>query len=131
MNIMPRKFYLDDIFDEMMLPKKEQHMKCDIYEKDGNYHIEMDVPGFDKKDISIEANDGYLTITAEKNSEDEEKNENKNYIRRERVYGKVERSFYLGDLDQDKIDAEFKNGILNIVVPKKEETSNKKRIEIK
>ena len=65
------------------------------------------------------------------NSEDEEKNENKNYIRRERVYGKVERSFYLGDLDQDKIDAEFKNGILNIVVPKKEETSNKKRIEIK
>lgn len=131
MNIMPRKFYLDDIFDEMMLPKKEQHMKCDIYEKDGNYHIEMDVPGFDKKDISIEANDGYLTITAEKNSEDEEKNESKNYIRRERVYGKVERSFYLGDLDQDKIDAEFKNGILNIVVPKKEETSNKKRIEIK
>ena len=131
MNIMPRKFYLDDIFDEMMLPKKEQHIKCDIYEKDGNYHIEMDVPGFDKKDISIEANDGYLTITAEKNSEDEEKNENKNYIRRERVYGKVERSFYLGDLDQDKIDAEFKNGILNIVVPKKEETSNKKRIEIK
>ena len=128
---MPRKFYLDDIFDEMMLPKKEQHMKCDIYEKDGNYHIEMDVPGFDKKDISIEANDGYLTITAEKNSEDEEKNENKNYIRRERVYGKVERSFYLEDLDQDKIDAEFKNGILNIVVPKKEETSNKKRIEIK
>ena len=131
MNIMPRKFYLDDIFDEMMLPKKEQQMKCDIYEKDGNYHIEMDVPGFDKKDISIEANDGYLTITADKNSEDEEKNENKNYIRRERVYGKVERSFYLGDLDQDKIDAEFKNGILNIVVPKKEETSNKKRIEIK
>lgn len=131
MDIMPRKFYLDDIFDEMMLPKKEQHMKCDIYEKDGNYHIEMDVPGFDKKDISIEANDGYLTITAEKNSEDEEKNENKNYIRRERVYGKVERSFYLGDLDQDKIDAEFKNGILSIVVPKKEETSNKKRIEIK
>lgn len=131
MDIMPRKFYLDDIFDEMMLPKKEQHMKCDIYEKDGNYHIEMDVPGFDKKDISIEANDGYLTITAEKNSEDEEKNGNKNYIRRERVYGKVERSFYLGDLDQDKIDAEFKNGILNIVVPKKEETSNKKRIEIK
>ena len=131
MDIMPRKFYLDDIFDEMMLPKKEQHMKCDIYEKDGNYHIEMDVPGFDKKDISIEANDGYLTITAEKNNEDEEKNENKNYIRRERVYGKVERSFYLGDLDQDKIDAEFKNGILNIVVPKKEETSNKKRIEIK
>lgn len=131
MDIIPRKFYLDDIFDEMMLPKREQNMKCDIYEKDGNYHIEMDVPGFDKKDISIEANDGYLTISASHNSEEDYTGEDKNYIRRERVYGKVERSFYLGDLDQDKIDAEFKNGILSIVVPKKEETSNKKRIEIK
>ena len=131
MKLVPRNYYLDDLLDSFLSTEDDNKMKCDIYEKDGNYHIEMDVPGFDKKDISIEANDGYLTITAEKNSEDEEKNENKNYIRRERVYGKVERSFYLGDLDQDKIDAEFKNGILNIVVPKKEETSNKKRIEIK
>ena len=54
MDLIPRKFYLDDIFDDFISSKKEQNMKCDIYEKDGNYHIEMDIPGFDKKDIQIE-----------------------------------------------------------------------------
>ena len=99
MDLMPRKFYLDDIFDDFMPAKKERNMKCDIYEKDGDYHIEMDVPGFKKEDISLEVNDGYLTIKAEKNNEVKEEDEGKNYIRRERSYGKYERSFYLGDLD--------------------------------
>lgn len=131
MDLIPRKFYLDDIFDDFISSKKEQNMKCDIYEKDGNYHIEMDVPGFKKEDISIEASDDYLTIKAEKNSENNEEDEDKNYIRRERSYGAYERSFYLGDLDQDKVEAEFKDGILKISVPKKEEVNNKKMIEIK
>ena len=131
MDLIPRKFYLDDIFDDFISSKKEQNMKCDIYEKDGNYHIEMDVPGFKKEDISIEASDGYLTIKAEKNSENNEEDEDKNYIRRERSYGAYERSFYLGDLDQDKVEAEFKDGILKISVPKKDEVNNKKMIEIK
>lgn len=131
MDLIPRKFYLDDIFDDFISSKKEQNMKCDIYEKDGNYHIEMDVPGFKKEDISIEASYGYLTIKAEKNSENNEEDEDKNYIRRERSYGAYERSFYLGDLDQDKVEAEFKDGMLKISVPKKEEVNNKKMIEIK
>ena len=66
MNLIPRNFYLNDIFDDFMPVKDFGNMKCDIYEKDGNYNIEMDVPGFSKQDISIEANNGYLTITAEK-----------------------------------------------------------------
>ena len=86
----------------------------------------MDIPGFDKNDISVEAKDGYLTIKAEKNDEVNEEDNDKNYIRRERSYGKYERSFYLGDLDQDKINAEFKNGMLKIIVPKKEAKENKK-----
>lgn len=131
MDLIPRKFYLDDIFDDFLTTKKEQLMKCDIYEKDGNYHIEMDVPGFSKDDISVEAKDGYLTISASKNDEFNEEDKNKNYIRRERVYGKFERSFYVGDLDQDRIDAEFSNGCLKITVPKKEEIENKRIIEIK
>ena len=131
MDLIPRKFYLDDIFDDFISSRKDQYMKCDIYVKDGNYHIEMDVPGFKKEDISIEASDGYLTIKAEKNSENNEEDEEKNYIRRERSYGAYERSFYLGDLDQDKVEAEFKEGILKISVPKKEEVNNKKMIEIK
>ena len=51
MDLIPRKFYLDDIFDDFLTTKKEQTMKCDIYEKDGNYCIEMDLPGYDKEDI--------------------------------------------------------------------------------
>ena len=130
MDLFPRKVYLDDIFDDFLSTKKEQNMKCDIYEENNNYHIEVDIPGFDKKDISVEVKDGYLTISAVKNNEVEDKDNKRNYIRRERVYGKYERSFYVGDLDEDKINAEFNNGMLKIVVPKKEKQENKKIIEI-
>lgn len=130
MDLFPRKVYLDDIFDDFLSTKKEQNMKCDIYEENNNYHIEVDIPGFDKKDISVEVKDGYLTISAVKNNEVEDKDSKRNYIRRERVYGKYERSFYVGDLDEDKINAEFNNGMLKIIVPKKEKQENKKIIEI-
>lgn len=129
MDLIPRKFYLDDLFDNFITSRDNNNMKCDIYEKGGNYHIEMDIPGFDKNDISIEVKDGYLTISAEKNEEDNK--EEKNYIRKERSYGKYERSFYLGDLDSENIEAEFNNGILKVTVPKKEAIENKKVIEIK
>ncbi|MBR2246515.1 MAG: Hsp20/alpha crystallin family protein [Bacilli bacterium] len=130
MDLIPRRFYLDDIFDDFMPSRRNDNMKCDIYEKDGNYHIEMDIPGFKKEDISIEVDDGYLTIEAEKNIENNEENEDRNYIRRERSYNSYKRSFYLGDLDQDSIEAKFNDGMLNITVPKKELTSNKKKIDI-
>jgi HSP20 family protein len=128
MNIIPRKFYLDDIFDDFMAPARDNNMKCDVYEKEGKYHIELDTPGFTKDDISIEVKDGCLVISAEKKEETEDKD--KNYIRRERSYGKYQRSFNLGDLDSENIEAEFKNGILKITVPKKAEAP-KKVIEIK
>ena len=130
MDLMPRKFYLDDIFDDFISSRKEQHMKCDIYEKGSDYHIEMDIPGFNKEEISVETKDGYLTIKAEKKNEVNEEDKDRNYIRRERTYGQYERSFYLGDLDEDKIDAKFDNGMLKITVPKKEEVDTKKVIEI-
>lgn len=129
MNIIPRRYYLDDFFDSFLASTDEKNaMKCDIYEKGGDYHIEMDIPGFDKKDISIETDNGYLTVTAEK--KDEVNDEEKNYIRRERTYGKYQRSFYLGDLELDKIKAEFKDGMLKLTVPKKEVVETKKTIEI-
>ena len=128
MDLNPRKFYLDDIFDDFVTSKREQGLKCDIYEKDGDYHIEMDIPGFDKKDINIECDKGYLTVTAVKNEEDND--ENKNYIRRERSYGKYQRSFYIGEVDSENVKAEFKHGMLKIVVPKQKEVETKKRIEI-
>ena len=103
-------------------------MKCDIYEKDGDYHIEIDIPGFDKKDIKVECDNGYLTVTAKKDEEAEDKS--KNYIRRERSYGKYQRSFYIGDMDSNEIRAKFKHGMLKIIVPKVETKETKKHIEI-
>lgn len=128
MSLIPRN-YFGDIFQDFMPSTRDDNMKCDIYEKNGDYHIEMDIPGFNKDEIKIEAKKDYLTITAEKSSTEDK--EEKNYIHRERSYGKYERSFYLNDLDSSSINAEFNNGVLKIVVPKKVESEDKKYIEIK
>lgn len=127
MNIIPKSFYLDDIFDNFD-STRNNNMKCDIYEKDGDYHIEIDIPGFDKKDIKVECDNGYLTVTAKKDEDAEDKT--KNYIRRERSYGKYQRSFYIGDMDSNEIRAKFKHGMLKIIVPKVETKETKKHIEI-
>ena len=131
MSLIPRNFYLDDIFDDFhpVAPRMDT-MKCDVYEKDGNYNIEMDIPGYKKNDISIECEDGLLTVTAEKKYDNKEEDKSKKYIRRERRYGKVSRSFTFNDIDQDGIRANFHEGILKIVVPKKEQGDSKKVIEI-
>ena len=129
-----RKYYLDSIFDDFMDDMETTRnpfdiMKCDIYEKDGAYHIEADVPGFKKEEIAVECEDGYITITAEKNFENEESDDRK-YLKRERSYSKTTRKFYVGDIDSNEIKAEFKDGILNITVPKQEKLPNKKTVDI-
>ena len=129
MDLIPRRFYLDDIFNDLMVPERTNVGKCDIYEKDGNYIVEMDVPGYSKEDIKVDINNDYLTISAEKKVNEEDKN--KKYIRRERTYSKFERSFYLNNADEDKIDAEYKDGTLVIDVPKVDENKNKKQITIR
>lgn len=130
MSLIPRNFYLDDIFDEFGRTPRTNDMKCDIYEKDGNYNIELDIPGYDKNDIKIECDNNVLTITAERNNEKNEEDESKKYIRRERVYGKITRTFNFSDIDEDAIKAEFTNGILKVTVPKAEPVETKKVIEI-
>ncbi len=125
--MLPRKFYFDDVIDSLFESEKFE-MKCDISEKDNNYIVEMDLPGYKKEDIKIECNKGNLIITCEKKKE--EKDETKKYIRRERSYGKYSRSFYLGDIDQDSINASFENGTLTIIIPKIDEEKNKKYIDI-
>lgn len=128
MELIPRKFYFDRIFDDL-LSKDNNKMYCDIYDDENSYYIEIDLPGINKEDITIEENNGYLTVKITQNNNNELTN--KNYIRRERVYGTCERSFYLGELDVDNICAEFKNGILKIVIPKIENKETRKNIEIK
>ncbi len=133
MSLLPGKFYLDDFFEDFApMPKmKGMDMKCDIYEKKGNVHIELEVPGFDKNDIKLDVDDGILTIEATKNEDKEEKDEERNYFRKERVYGTVKRQFNVGNIDESKIEAKFDKGLLKITFPKEEKKETKKFIEIK
>ena len=131
MSLLPGKFYLDDFFDDFApMPKtRGMDMKCDIYEKGGKVNIELDVPGFDKKDIKLDVDDGILTIEATK--EEEKEDDEKNYYRKERVYGSFKRQFSVGNIDEEKINAKFDNGVLTISFPKEEKKETKKFIEIK
>jgi HSP20 family protein len=96
----------------------------DLYEKDDHYMITAELPGVDKNDIKIDWKDRLLTLSGERNSENEVKEES--YYRRERSYGKFQRVFALpADVDSDKIKAEFKDGVLQIEVPKPEEKKAK------
>lgn len=97
-------------------------MKTDIKEHNDGYELEIDLPGFHKNEIQAELKDGYLTISAAKQlNQDEKEKESGKYIRRERYTGSCQRSFYVGeDITQEDIKAEFKHGILKLFVPKKE-----------
>ena len=136
MALIPRFMINDSFLDDFMFPSVKEsslgNMKCDIYEKDNVYYLEMDIPGIDKNDVNIEIDDNdYLVITAEKVKSNEEV-EGKNYIRKERSYGKYQRTFYVGGIDKNSIEASFENGILKVTMPKiNEEKTSLKRIEIK
>ena len=97
-------------------------MKTDIQEHEDGYTLEMDLPGFKKEEIQIELNNGYMTISATKGLDENEKDKKSGkYIRRERYTGSCQRSFYVGeDVTEEDIKAEFKHGILKLFVPKKE-----------
>lgn len=130
MIMLPRRFYFDNALDDLF-EEEGAKMKCDIYEKENTYHVDMDLPGFKKDEIKVECNKGNLIVSAEKKHEEEDKDEKKKYIRRERIYGKYSRSFYLGDVDEENIEASYDNGTLHITVPKIDENKNRKLIDIK
>ncbi len=133
MMLVPRKnsFDLfDDFFDNRFMTKRERDlMKTDIKERKDKYLIDIDLPGFDKSNISLSLNNGYLEITAKTIEEDNEDDDEK-YIHQERFYGECSRSFYVGDeIREEDISAEFKNGILKIEIPKKDEIDTRKEIK--
>ena len=104
--------------------------KVDVKDKGSEYELTAELPGVNKEDIALNYNNGYLTISAQKNSEKNEEQEN--YIRRERHSGSLSRSFYIDDIDESKISAEFNNGVLKVDLPKlTAETQRPKQIPIK
>ena len=132
MMLIPRRNYglnlFDDFFNDPFFTsaseknedaKKLPVMRTDILEKDGNYILEIELPGFKKEDIKAELKDGYLTITAESSSSAENKDERGTVIHRERYTSSCKRSFFVGEqIRQEDIKAGFENGILKLQVPK-------------
>lgn len=127
MKLIPHTNFFDnalDIFDTSIF--NNNIMKSDIYEKDGNYIIEIDLPGFKKEEINVDLDDKYLVVKAIKTESIEEK-----YIKKERYYGEYKRSFYVGDVKENSIKASYNNGMLSLSFPKVEvDKSRKKQIYI-
>lgn len=96
-------------------------MKTDIRETDSSYEVDIDLPGFKKDEINAKLENGYLTISASKGLDKDEKDKEGKYIRRERYAGAMSRSFYVGEqVHQEDIRAKFEDGILRLSVPKKD-----------
>lgn len=137
MMMVPRKNNFDlweDIFKDPFFNYDDNKiMKTDIKEHKDSYSIIVDLPGYEKDNIKIDINDGYLTIDAIESSNEEEKEKGK-FVRKERYYGECKRSFYVGEeIEAEDVKASFKNGTLKLIVPKKEpkkEIENKKYIQI-
>ena len=115
-------FYDDSKVEKKLYGRHAKNlMKTDIKEMDNGYELIIDLPGFKKDEISIELENGYLTVSAAKGLDKDEEDKKGKYIRKERYAGSCQRSFYVGDnLTQEDIKGEFKHGILTLFVPKKE-----------
>ena len=131
--LMPSIFgesLFDDFFDDFARPARSvarystpttNVMKTDVKEDEHGYELNIELPGYKKEDVKAQLNEGYLTISAETNRSNDQKDENGKYIRRERYCGTCSRSFYVGeDITEEDIKAKFENGILKLTVPKKE-----------
>lgn len=135
--LAPSIFGMNDLFDDFgdvfefspAFRKRvaaTRNISSDIKELADGYQIEMELPGFAKEEVKAQLKDGYLTITAEhsaenkeENNEESQKKEAVKYIRRERYYGKCQRSFFVGkNVTEEDINAKFENGILTMYVPK-------------
>lgn len=106
--------------------------KTDIRDEGDHFVLEAELPGFDKEDIKLDISGGFLTLSAEHNTENSEKDKDGKYIRRERSYGSYQRSFDISGINTDNIDAEYKNGVLFVDLPKKTiPQPETKRLEIR
>ena len=137
--LMPTLFRnnsFEDLFDDFFnAPMRTRNvaMNADVQEFDDHYEIDLQLPGYTKEDIKADLKNGYLTVSAVKNENNEEKKEGR-YLRRECYYGQMQRSFYVGDqTEYEDIHAGFENGILKLSVAKKDkkpEIEEKKYINI-
>ena len=119
----------DDLFSFPSFHDFDSNMRTDVKEKDGNYLIDIDLPGFSKEDISLSLEDGYLEVKAEHASSNDEKDDDGTYLCRERYYGSMTRSFYVGkDVHENDIKASYQHGTLSLLVPNKDNVIENKKV---
>lgn len=124
---MMNSFFSNSFYENLPTVAK---MKTDIRQTDNEYIIEAELPGFEKKDIKLELKNNYLTVSA--NKEEENEDTGNGYLRRERRVGQVCRSFYVEGIDQKDITAKYDKGILEVNLPKKQKEEEPENIiEIK
>ncbi len=129
------KDFFEDFFNDFKLTGSNLPsgmMKTDIKELDNNYVLSVELPGYDKDDVKVSMEDGYLTIETEKKSENEESNSEGKFIRKERYYGLMKRSYYVGDVTIDDLKGTFDKGILHLEIPKEvKKVPEKRYLELK
>ena len=108
--------------DKKLYGKNAPHMmRTDVHENEDNYEVYIDLPGFKKDEITLNLENGYLTISAAKGLDKDEQDKCGRVIRRERYAGAMQRSFFIGkDIPEEEIKAKFEDGVLKLTVPKKE-----------
>ena len=110
----------DDADRKLYGKRTSRMMSTDVHEQDDHYDVDIDLPGFKKEEISLELENGYLTVSASKSHDEEHKNLHGKLIRQERYSGSMQRSFYVGEnLTEEDITAKFEDGVLMLTVPKK------------
>ena len=113
--------FFGDVFNDFFKPvfydEKSENMRTDIKELENSYEMEVEMPGFDKKDIEVSFNDGYVTVSANKEEKEEDEKNGKKYLRRERSCS-CSRSYYVGEVDEKQIKAKYENGVLTVNIPK-------------
>ena len=110
-----------DIDRKLYGKRAAQVMKTDVHEHDDKYELDIDLPGFKKDEIKLSLENGYLSVSAAKGLDKEEKDKKGKLIRQERYAGSMQRSFYVGDtITHDDIKAKFEDGVLKLSVPKTE-----------
>lgn len=119
------------LLDKVSSPLTKNNFKADLHETDKEYELKMDLPGFDKENISIDFNHDILTIHAKRQEEKNEKDDEGQFIKKERSYGSMTRQFYLKNVDEEKAKAKYTDGVLNLIMPKlTDEETMKKQITI-
>ncbi len=110
-----------DIDRKLYGKRAAQVMKTDVHELDGGYEVDIDLPGFKKDEISLDLENGYLSVSAAKGLKEEEKDKKGKLVRQERYTGSMQRSFYVGEaLTEEDIKASFEDGVLKLSIPKKD-----------